>query len=116
MPDNLRKIIALIVDGSKDEALIELQKIKKMHSYSDFEWLDATSQMSQDLLESLIKNLIIMRKRNRLNTGGSVSPVRWLYSEYKNSFEDINNVLYDWIVQNSENSYEPTGNYLNRVG
>jgi hypothetical protein len=55
-----------------------------------------------------------MRKRNSLHTGGSVSPVRWLYSQYKNSFEDINNSLYDWIVQNSENSYEPTGSAINR--
>jgi hypothetical protein len=114
MPENLKKMVALIVDGSNDDLFIELQRITKMHSYSDYEWLEATSQMNKESLESFIKKLIMMRKRNSSHTGGSVSPVRWLYSQYKNSFEDINNSLYDWIVQNSENSYEPTGSAINR--
>lgn len=114
MSSNLNKIVTLILDDSNDDALVEIQNNKKMHSYSDVEWLDATCQLSKYELGLLINNLILIRKRNGLHTGGSVSPVRWLYGVYINNYEDISNELYNWIIQNSENPYEPTGNYHNR--
>jgi len=39
MPDCLDKIVDYLLNGANDKAFIEIQSKKKMHSYSDSEWV-----------------------------------------------------------------------------
>ncbi|GAA6171564.1 hypothetical protein NBRC116592_12340 [Colwellia sp. KU-HH00111] len=111
MPDCLGKIVDYLLNGANDKAFIEIQSKKKMHSYSDSEWAAVICHLNREDIVKLIKNLISIRKRNKLHIGGSVSPVRWLYKFYIENYNDDNNELFDWIAHNSENPYEPMGSY-----
>lgn len=114
MPKVLQDIVNLIIEKSDNDKLLALVSRKHLHSYSDEHWIDIANQMTAPELESLIKALIDFRKENNLHTGGSASPIRWLFDNYTSRYYDSESALKEWIINNTENPYEPSGSYTVR--
>lgn len=76
---------------------------------ADFWIKKAKSLNSANKLEELIKGILLFFNKNNLHTGGSVSPIRWLFEVYKDCYPQNEPVLCTWIVKNRNNQYEPFG-------
>ncbi len=76
---------------------------------AEYWFLIAENIKSSERLSDLIKGMLTFCKENHLHTGGSVSPIRWLYEFYRKNYPDSEPQLCEWIVRNRNNHYEPFG-------
>ncbi len=73
-------------------------------------WLDiARSLHSAERLTFLIKGMLSFYNTNQIHTGGSVSPIRWLYQYVREAYSEHEPKICEWIVKNRNNKYEPFG-------
>lgn len=76
---------------------------------NDEYWLEVGGRLNQQELDFLIRGLIYTGKLSGQGIGGSVTPVRWLFSLYANKYPKSEGVLCEWIVKNRINPYDPFG-------
>jgi len=85
--------------------LVPHDDINRLHWHS---WDAATDGLSVDDHEALVRGLAMAEKGLRW-CGGSVSAVIWTYRSFERKAQQRANALADWILEYSDNPYEPFG-------
>jgi hypothetical protein len=96
---------------TKDTGLYEILNDKdNQRIFLSLGFSNLASKIPHDDLESLIKGIVLFCKPLGFRrTGGSVSPVIYLYRIYASRFPDFEPSLTRWVVLNRINPYEPYG-------
>jgi len=113
-----RRLVELLVElghgpgvdpsSSCEAVLTELAPhdyINRLHWRS---WDAATDGLSVDDHEALVRGLAMAEKGLRW-CGGSVSAVIWTYRSFERKAQQRSDALADWILEYSDNPYEPFG-------
>lgn len=74
-------------------------------------WQGLGTDLPQSDLEAVIRGLVHYSRTGR-PTGGSVSPVIWLFARYAARFPESEPSLTRWVVANRVNPYEPFGSVI----
>lgn len=71
-------------------------------------WQRVLRRYSKDDTVALIRGLVLFSQASGWS-GGSVSPVSYLYTKYREGGGDSDSALANWILKNRRNDYEPFG-------
>jgi hypothetical protein len=72
-------------------------------------WYSISESLKREEIIALIKTFTIAEKIIDGWKAGSVSPVVWLFKKLKERTKSDQKELFDWIIDNTENVYLPTG-------
>jgi len=81
------------------------QLMRQSHTF----WYSISESLDDEQIVALIKTFTIAEKVIHGWKAGSVSPVVWLFRKLKERTNSDQKKLFNWIIDNTDNVYLPTG-------